>query len=171
MRSPNDEKKSFLITLAFSVILGILFFGPPGTGKTLLAKCIAAQSRATFIAITSSTLVSKWAGDGEKLVKTLFEYARINKPSVIFIDDIDALLRRRNDKDDELTRRMSSEFFTQLDGANNNNKQVLLIGATNMPEDLDEAAKRRFQKLLFIPLPNHDARKQLIKNLLKKKRQ
>lgn len=78
---------------------GIMFFGPPGTGKTLLGKAIAAQSKSTFMSISASTLTSKWVGEGEKMVRTMFAIAAIHQPSVVFIDEIDSLLSARNDND------------------------------------------------------------------------
>jgi SpoVK/Ycf46/Vps4 family AAA+-type ATPase len=144
---------------------GVMFFGPPGTGKTLLGKAIAAQSRSTFMSISASTLTSKWVGEGEKMVRTMFAIAAIHQPTVIFIDEIDSLLCARNDNDMESSRRIKTEFLVQLDGANTfagENARILIIGATNRPDDLDEAVRRRLVKRLYIPLPNIAGRKQFI---------
>lgn len=144
---------------------GILFFGPPGTGKTLLGKAIASQINSTFMSISASTLTSKWVGEGEKMVRTMFAIAAIHQPTVIFIDEIDSLLCSRNENDMESSRRIKTEFLVQLDGANTfagENSRILIIGATNRPEDLDEAVKRRMAKRLYIPLPNAAGRKQYI---------
>ena len=130
---------------------GVLFFGPPGTGKTLLGKAIAAQSKSTFMSISASTLTSKWVGEGEKMVKTMFAIAAIHQPTVIFIDEIDSLLSR-SEGDMESSRRLKTEFLVQLDGANTfqgESGRILIIGATNRPDDLDEAARRRLQKKLY----------------------
>lgn len=97
---------------------GVLFFGPPGTGKTLLGKAIAAQSKSTFMSISASTLTSKWVGEGEKMVRTMFAIAAIHQPTVIFIDEIDSLLCARSESDMESSRRLKTEFLVQLDGAN-----------------------------------------------------
>jgi SpoVK/Ycf46/Vps4 family AAA+-type ATPase len=90
---------------------GIMFFGPPGTGKTLLGKAIASQSKSTFLSISASTLTSKWVGEGEKMVRTMFAIAAIHQPSVVFIDEIDSLLSARNDADQEGSRRIKTEFL------------------------------------------------------------
>ena len=148
---------------------GVMFFGPPGTGKTLLGKAIAAQSKSTFMSISASTLTSKWVGEGEKMVRTMFAIAAIHQPTVIFIDEIDSLLCARNDNDMESSRRIKTEFLVQLDGANTfagENARILIIGATNRPDDLDEAVRRRLVKRLYIPLPNYPGRKQFIQRLI-----
>ncbi|XP_035435963.1 fidgetin-like protein 1 [Spodoptera frugiperda] len=146
---------------------GILLFGPPGTGKTLIGKCVAAQCNATFFSISASSLTSKWIGDGEKMVRALFAVARCHQPAVIFIDEIDSLLTQRSDTEHEATRRIKTEFLVQFDGAATGEEdRLLIVGATNRPQELDEAARRRLVKRLYIPLPDADARKQIITNLL-----
>ncbi|XP_053212140.1 fidgetin-like protein 1 [Panonychus citri] len=146
---------------------GILLFGPPGTGKTLIGKCIASQSRSTFFSISASSLTSKWIGEGEKMVRALFAIARIKAPSVIFIDEIDSLLTQRNDSEHESSRRLKTEFLVQFDGLTTDHEESLLVvGATNRPHELDEAARRRFNSRLYIPLPNKQARRDLIKRLI-----
>ncbi|KAJ3107324.1 hypothetical protein HDU96_007939 [Phlyctochytrium bullatum] len=148
---------------------GLLLFGPPGTGKTLIGKCIASQSGATFFSISSSSLTSKWVGDGEKMVRALFAVARVHQPSVIFIDEIDSLLTQRTDGEFEATRRIKTEFLVQFDGCGtDSDDRILMIGATNRPHEIDEAARRRFRKKLYIPLPESPARLQIINNLLSK---
>ncbi|CAH0516651.1 unnamed protein product [Peronospora belbahrii] len=147
---------------------GLLLFGPPGTGKTLIGKAIASQSGATFFNISASSLTSKWIGQGEKLVRTLFAVAAVKQPSVIFIDEIDSLLTQRSSEENEASRRMKTEFLVQLDGAGTKAKDIILVvGATNRPQELDEAARRRFVKRLYIPLPSLEARLDLISRLLK----
>jgi len=146
---------------------GLLLFGPPGTGKTLIGKAIATSSGATFFNISASSLTSKWIGEGEKLVRTLFAVAVVKQPSVIFIDEIDSLLTQRSSEDNEASRRIKTEFLVQLDGAGTKSDDiVLVVGATNRPQELDEAARRRFVKRLYIPLPSPDARRDLIDRLL-----
>ncbi|XP_064461291.1 fidgetin-like protein 1 isoform X2 [Ornithodoros turicata] len=146
---------------------GLLLFGPPGTGKTLIGKCIASQAGATFFCISASSLTSKWVGDGEKMVRTLFAVARSYQPSVIFIDEIDSLLSQRSDSEHESSRRIKTEFLVQLDGAATDvEDRLLIVGATNRPQELDEAARRRLPKRLYIPLPDLAARKQIVEKLL-----
>lgn len=150
---------------------GVLFFGPPGTGKTLLGKAIAAQSKSTFMSISASTLTSKWVGEGEKMVRTMFAIAAVHQPTVIFIDEIDSLLCARSESDMESSRRLKTEFLVQLDGANTfaqENSRILIIGATNRPDDLDEAVKRRMAKRMYIPLPNFAGRKQFLQRTIER---
>ncbi|KAK1737885.1 fidgetin-like protein [Skeletonema marinoi] len=148
---------------------GLLLFGPPGTGKTMIGKAIAHESGATFFSISSSSLTSKWIGEGEKLVKTLFAVASYRSPSVVFIDEIDSMLTQRKAEEDDASRRMKTEFLVQLDGAGNERKgHVLVIGATNLPHELDDAARRRFVKRLYIPLPDRAVREQQLRTLLAK---
>jgi len=147
---------------------GLLLFGPPGTGKTLIGKAIATESGATFFSISASSLMSKWIGEAEKMVRALFTVARGHLPSVIFIDEIDSLLSSRSEGEQDCSRRVKTEFLIQLDGAATNpNDRLLVIGATNRPQELDEAARRRMQKRLYIPLPDGSARKTMLRNWMK----
>lgn len=147
---------------------GLLLFGPPGTGKTLIGKAIAHQSGATFFSISASSLMSKWIGEGEKTVRTLFEVAAYRQPSVVFIDEVDSLLCQRSGEENEASRRMKTEFMVQLDGAGTSQSdRVVIVGATNRPEELDEAVRRRFVKRIYIPLPDPESRRLLILTLLK----
>ncbi|CAJ1066623.1 fidgetin-like protein 1 [Xyrichtys novacula] len=146
---------------------GILLFGPPGTGKTLIGKCIACQSGATFFSISASSLTSKWVGEGEKMVRALFAIARCHQPAVIFIDEIDSLLSQRTDGEHDSSRRIKTEFLVQLDGAATAAEdRILVVGATNRPQEIDEAARRRLAKRLYIPLPEAAARWQIVTNLM-----
>ncbi|XP_071236757.1 fidgetin-like protein 1 isoform X1 [Salvelinus alpinus] len=146
---------------------GILLFGPPGTGKTLIGKCIACQSGATFFSISASSLTSKWVGEGEKMVRALFAIARCHQPAVIFIDEIDSLLSQRMDGEHDSSRRIKTEFLVQLDGAATSaDDRVLVVGATNRPQEIDEAARRRLAKRLYIPLPEAAARRQIVSHLM-----
>ncbi|KAF9945971.1 hypothetical protein BGZ72_000803 [Mortierella alpina] len=149
---------------------GLLLFGPPGTGKTMIGKCIASQSKATFFSISSSSLTSKWIGDGEKMVRALFAVARCHQPAVIFMDEIDSLLTQRSDGEVEASRRIKTEFLVQFDGVGVGGEEdrILIVGATNRPQEIDEAARRRFQKRLYIPLPENQGRHGLILKLLEK---
>ncbi|CBJ31305.1 putative; AAA family ATP ase [Ectocarpus siliculosus] len=147
---------------------GLLLFGPPGTGKTLIGKAIAHQSGATFFSISASSLCSKWIGEGEKMVRTLFAVAGYHQPAVIFIDEVDSMLSMRSADENEASRRLKTEFLIQLDGAGTKAAdRVLVVGATNRPQELDEAARRRFVKRLYVPLPDKSGRRQLMNILLK----
>lgn len=134
----------------------------------MIGRCIASQAKATFFSVTASTLTSKWIGEGEKAMKTLFILARIMKPAVIFIDEVDSLLKSRCDSEHEASRRMKTEFLSQFDGlSSESNDGLLVIGTTNRPQELDEAARRRFAARIFISLPEKAARKYMIKSNLK----
>ena len=148
---------------------GILLFGPPGTGKTLLGKAIASNIAASFFAISASSLTSKWIGDGEKMVKALFAVAGWMAPSVIFIDEIDSLLSaRKSEGEHESSRRLKTEILVQMEGCDpaSAERKVLLVGATNRPEELDEAARRRMPKQMYIPLPCKRAREEMVHRVL-----
>ncbi|CAL1538934.1 unnamed protein product [Lymnaea stagnalis] len=143
----------------------ILLFGPPGTGKSRLAQAVSTEVKATFYSVSSTDLMSSWVGESEKMIKELFHHASNQTcQSVIFIDEIDSLCRQRSTREDEGTRRIKTELLIQMDGADRQvQDKIFLLCATNCPWDLDTAFLRRFQKRIYIPLPDHASRIQLMK--------
>eukprot|EP01105_Mastigella_eilhardi_P021647 TRINITY_DN5268_c0_g1_i1.p1 TRINITY_DN5268_c0_g1~~TRINITY_DN5268_c0_g1_i1.p1 ORF type:complete len:457 (+),score=138.23 TRINITY_DN5268_c0_g1_i1:29-1372(+) len=142
---------------------GILLFGPPGTGKTQLARAVATETNATMFAVKSSDLITKWMGESEKLVAELFQMAKEHKPSIIFIDEVDALCSKRTENEHDAMRRIKTELLQQMDGITSSLESVLVLAATNLPWQLDTAFCRRFQRRIYIPLPDVEALAEMIK--------
>jgi transitional endoplasmic reticulum ATPase len=151
---------------------GVLLYGPPGTGKTLLAKAVANESEANFISIKGPELLSKWVGESEKGVRDVFRKARQSSPTIIFFDELDSItpVRGGGFGDSHVTERVISQILTELDGLEEL-KDVVVIGATNRLDMVDPALLRpgRFDKLLNVPVPDLEARKEILKIHLKNK--
>jgi transitional endoplasmic reticulum ATPase len=145
---------------------GILLYGPPGTGKTLLAKAVATESEANFIAVKGPELMSKWIGESEKGVRETFRKAKTAAPCIIFFDEIDSLCPARGAGygDAGVTDRVISQFLTEMDGIEKLGK-VVVIGATNRPDLVDPALLRpgRFDRLIYVPPPDEKARLEILK--------
>jgi transitional endoplasmic reticulum ATPase len=143
---------------------GILLYGPPGTGKTLLARAIANETEASFFSISAPEIVNKFYGESEKKLRELFEEAEQSSPSVIFIDEIDAIATKREETQGDVEKRVVAQLLTLMDGLNKSNK-VIVIAATNRPDSLDEALRRpgRFDRELEIGVPKADDRLEILK--------
>ena len=160
------QQPALFLKLGIQPPKGILLHGPPGTGKTLLAKAVATSTHATFIHVVASELVQKFIGEGAKLVKDLFQLAKEKAPSIIFIDEIDALAGQRLEagtSGEREVQRTLIQLLTEMDGFTSLSN-VKIIGATNRIDILDVALLRpgRFDRIIHVDLPNHEARKNIL---------
>ncbi|EAY75016.1 hypothetical protein OsI_02914 [Oryza sativa Indica Group] len=149
---------------------GVLLFGPPGTGKTMLAKALANAAGASFLNISMASMTSKWYGESEKCIQALFSLAAKLAPAIIFIDEVDSMLGKRdNHSENEASRRVKNEFMAHWDGLlSKSNERILVLAATNRPFDLDDAVIRRFEHRIMVGLPTLESRELILKTLLSK---
>jgi len=147
---------------------GILLYGPPGCGKTLLARATAGECKASFFNVAISDVLDMYIGESERKLNALFEKARSSAPAVMFFDELEALAGKRQYTRESTASKLVSQFLSEMDGFSQNNHGVLIIGATNVPWAVDSAFRRpgRFDRVLFVPPPDQDARRAILQRLL-----
>ena len=163
----NNNRNKFSNQRLLNPVSGVLLYGPPGCGKTLLAKAVAKKASMPLIHITPSLLLRKWVGESSLLTKAIFTLAKKLQPCILFIDEMDALLRSRFDQEMSVDRNLKTEFMQLWDGLINDGSRVMVIGASNRPQDLDAAIQRRFERSFLIALPNHKSRIEVLKVMLR----
>jgi SpoVK/Ycf46/Vps4 family AAA+-type ATPase len=151
----------------FSPAKGILLYGPPGCGKTLIARAIAKAAKARFMHFDLSLLTDKYYGETQKMTSALFSLAKKIQPCIIFIDEIDAFLRERRSSDHEATAMMKSQFMSTWDGFNGSDEDIIVMGATNRPHDVDKAILRRMPMRFYVPMPNEQSRSDILRVILR----
>ncbi|TID30191.1 hypothetical protein CANINC_001198 [Pichia inconspicua] len=162
------KRPEVYLKVGISAPAGVLMWGPPGCGKTLLAKAVANESKANFISVKGPELLNKYVGESERSVRQVFSRARASVPCIIFFDELDALVPRRDTSLSESSSRVVNTLLTELDGLNNR-AGIFVIGATNRPDMIDPAMLRpgRLDKSLYIELPNENERFDILKTLIK----
>lgn len=163
------EHQEALIEIGTKPIKGVLFTGPPGTGKTMLARIIAHQAKAQFYEISGPQILSKWYGQSEELIRKLFDDASKQERAIIFFDELDSLATQRADDSHEASRRVVGQLLASIDGFKTN-ANVIVIGTTNRPQDIDVALRRpgRFDWEINFPLPNKNDREAILLTSSKK---
>lgn len=161
--SGRDKETAPAGSRLFAAPTGILLYGPPGCGKTLIAKALAKESGVRFLALSLATVMDKWVGETEKYLEALFSLARKIAPVIIFVDEIDALTRRRTSGDREWSAAMKSQLLGLWDGLPSNSQgRIVIMGATNRPQDIDEAFLRRMPLQIKVELPGEQQRRQIL---------
>ena len=161
----NPQK---LQLVGLSKAAGVLLYGPPGCGKTLLAKAVANEAKANFISIKGPELLNKYVGESERAIRSLFIRAKNSSPCIIFFDELDALVPKRSNENNNSSERVVNQLLTEMDGLEDR-KQIFIIAATNRPDIIDPAMLRpgRLDKLLYVPLPDYEDRCSILQTITK----